>query len=71
MCPAVLCHQEEQRKLLESEGVTFKADGCIDLKKHLWDPKVVDIGDYKLSWRTVFLSLIMLVFYRHLLLKLR
>lgn len=28
--------QENQRHLLEQEGVTFLADGRIDLKKHLW-----------------------------------
>jgi methylated-DNA-protein-cysteine methyltransferase-like protein len=27
---------EEQRKRLESEGVTFLPSGRIDLKKHLW-----------------------------------
>lgn len=25
-----------QRAMLEEEGVTFKADGCVDLEKHLW-----------------------------------
>lgn len=25
-----------QRDILQSEGITFKKDGCIDLKKHLW-----------------------------------
>lgn len=24
-----------QRKMLEEEGITFKDDGCIDMKKHL------------------------------------
>ena len=28
----------EQRSLLESEGVTFKKDGCVDMKKHRWRP---------------------------------
>jgi methylated-DNA-protein-cysteine methyltransferase-like protein len=28
--------KELQRDILISEGVTFKKDGCIDLKKHLW-----------------------------------
>ena len=28
----------EQRSLLESEGVTFKKDGCVDMKKHRWWP---------------------------------
>ena len=27
----------EQRALLEDEGVTFKPDGHVDLKKHRWD----------------------------------
>jgi len=27
-----------QRKLLKKEGVTFKANGCINMEKHLWDP---------------------------------
>jgi len=26
----------EQRALLEAEGIAFKANGCVDLKKHLW-----------------------------------
>jgi methylated-DNA-protein-cysteine methyltransferase-like protein len=26
----------EQRALLEADGVTFKKNGCVDLKKHLW-----------------------------------
>lgn len=25
-----------QRELLISEGITFKENGCIDMKKHLW-----------------------------------
>jgi methylated-DNA-protein-cysteine methyltransferase-like protein len=29
-----------QREMLEKEGVTFKADGCIDMRKHLWQPEV-------------------------------
>ena len=31
-------HWYEQRSLLESEGVTFKKDGCVDMKKHRWWP---------------------------------
>jgi len=27
-----------QRSLLESEGVTFDAQGCVDMKHHLWIP---------------------------------
>jgi methylated-DNA-protein-cysteine methyltransferase-like protein len=26
-----------QKDILESEGITFKKDGCIDMKKHLWN----------------------------------
>lgn len=25
-----------QRDILASEGITFKKDGCIDMKKHIW-----------------------------------
>jgi len=28
--------KETHRMLLEIEGVEFKADGCVDLEKHLW-----------------------------------
>ncbi len=28
----------EQRTLLENEGVTFKENGQVDLKKHIWEP---------------------------------
>ena len=28
---------EIQRSILISEGITFKENGCIDLKKHLWN----------------------------------
>ena len=27
----------DQRRLLEAEGVGFRANGCVDLKKHQWD----------------------------------
>jgi methylated-DNA-protein-cysteine methyltransferase-like protein len=27
-----------QRSLLESEGVTFDARGCVDMRRHLWIP---------------------------------
>ena len=27
----------EQRGLLEKEGITFKKNGCVDLKKHIWE----------------------------------
>lgn len=29
---------EEQKKLLLEEGVTFKCNGCVDMKKHLFQP---------------------------------
>lgn len=29
---------EDQRHLLWAEGVTFKTNGCVDLKKHQWNP---------------------------------
>lgn len=32
ICPGWI----EQRALLKSEGVTFKDDFCVDLKKHQW-----------------------------------
>lgn len=28
--------QEVQRGILIGEGITFKENGCVDLKKHLW-----------------------------------
>jgi len=28
--------EDVQRGMLSSEGITFKEDGCIDMKKHLW-----------------------------------
>lgn len=27
---------EEQRTMLENEGITFKPNGCVDMSKHLW-----------------------------------
>lgn len=27
----------EQRELLEDEGVEFKANGCVDMKRHQWE----------------------------------
>lgn len=27
---------EDQRRQLEEEGVTFKKNGCVDMKKHVW-----------------------------------
>lgn len=28
---------EEQKLLLSEEGISFKQNGCVDLKKHLWN----------------------------------
>lgn len=28
---------KDQRRLLEEEGVCFRKNGCVDMKKHLWD----------------------------------
>lgn len=28
----------QQRELLEREGVTFKANGHVDMQRHLWEP---------------------------------
>ena len=28
---------QEQRKLLEAEGVEFRETGCVDMKKYRWD----------------------------------
>ena len=28
--------QELQRAMLEKEGITFRDNGCIDMKRHLW-----------------------------------
>ena len=30
----------QQRPLLEAEGVTFKANGHVDMTQHLWEPEV-------------------------------
>ena len=30
-------HFPEQRERLEREGVTFRSNGCVDMKKHRWD----------------------------------
>ena len=29
-----------QRTLLEEEGVTFKANGHVDMERHLWEPEI-------------------------------
>lgn len=31
---------EEQKALLEAEGVPVKGDGRVDMKKHLWVPRI-------------------------------
>ena len=28
---------QEQRRLLEAEGVEFRENGCVDMKKYRWD----------------------------------
>ncbi len=38
LSPGHIFGPDEQRILLENEGVTFKENGRIDLKKHLWEP---------------------------------
>ena len=30
-------HFPEQRERLERDGVTFRENGCVDMKKHRWD----------------------------------
>lgn len=35
----VFGHEDFQRAVLEAEGVTFNAKGCINMDKHLWDGK--------------------------------
>lgn len=30
----------KQRPLLEAEGVTFKANGHVDMQRHLWEPNI-------------------------------
>ena len=32
-------HFREQRERLSDEGVTFKPNGCVDMKKHGWTPE--------------------------------
>lgn len=36
---AVFGGADKQRAMLEQEGVTFTDDGCIDMRKHLWQPE--------------------------------
>ena len=30
-------HFEDQKRLLMEEGVSFKPDGCVDMKKYQWE----------------------------------
>jgi len=39
---------EEQRQLLEGEGVTFGSDGTVDLKRYRWHPSQRTIEKFKL-----------------------
>ena len=32
---------EEQRSLLEKEGITFRKNGCVDLSKHEWKEVII------------------------------
>ena len=34
-----------QRSLLEEEGVTFKANGHVDMEKFLWEPEAFEIDN--------------------------
>ncbi len=45
----------EQRELLEKEGVKFKADGTLDLKKYQWRPSDATIAKLKLPDEVAFL----------------
>lgn len=40
LAPAHIFGEGVQRERLEGEGVSFKADGAVDLKKSLWVPKI-------------------------------
>ena len=31
----------EQKELLIEEGVTFKKNGCVDMKNHRWNPQLI------------------------------
>lgn len=33
---------DEQKELLKEEGVTFRQNGCVDLKKHLFSSSMVE-----------------------------
>ena len=38
---AVLNGWSRQRPLLESEDITFKPNGHVDMQRHLWEPETV------------------------------
>lgn len=40
---------ERQRTLLEREGIQFRRDGSIDMKKHQWWPTVKQVASWKLK----------------------
>lgn len=33
---------QEQKELLEKEGVTFKSNGCVNMSRHLWNTTGVE-----------------------------
>lgn len=33
---------QEQKELLENEGVTFKSNGCVNMSRHLWNTTGVE-----------------------------
>jgi len=35
-----------QRSLLESEGITFKPNGHVDMQRHLWEPDELKFDGY-------------------------
>jgi len=41
LSPPEIFGEGEQRRLLEQEGITFLANGRIDMKKHLWNPSAL------------------------------
>lgn len=43
LCPGyVFGDSEIQRAMLETEGITFRADGTIDMGKHLWEESIFE-----------------------------
>jgi methylated-DNA-protein-cysteine methyltransferase-like protein len=45
---------EEQRRLLEQEGVVFNASGFLDLKKYQWVPPDRKLKQWKISEETAY-----------------